>query len=279
MRVPASPALDEASFRLFQTLLLREAGVYLAAGKQAMVAARLGRRVKALGLRSFHDYYRRVQAGDEAERAHLLDALTTHETRFFREPSHFQFLERQALPALLAQPGRRRLRAWSAACSTGEEAYSLGMLLLAALPPGAGVEAELLASDISERVVAQARRGIYPLERAGDIPPELLPRFMLRGVRGQRGHMRAGPELRALVRFECFNLATARWPRAEPFDLILCRNVLMYFDETTRARVVASLLDRLTPSGFLFLGHAESLAGSEARVRCVQPTIYARRPK
>ncbi len=272
-----APVLGDDDYRLFQALLLREAGVQLGEGKQALVANRLTRRLRALGLGSYQAYYRRVMAGDDDELQHLLDALTTHETRFFREPAHFEFLERRALPQLLARPGRRRVRVWSAACSTGEEPYTLGMLLLAGVPKGTGVEPELLASDLSTGVLEQARRGVFPIERAQDIPSALLQRFMLRGVRSEQGRMRVGPELRALVRFERFNLAATSWPRCPPFDLIFCRNVLIYFDAPTRARVVQSLLDRLAPDGFLFLGHAESLAGAERRARCVLPTVYTPR--
>ncbi len=267
------PHLRLPEFRLFQALLLREAGVHLADSKQAMVAGRLMRRLKTLGLRSYHEYYRRATSGDQRELCHLLDALTTHETRFFREPAHFEFLTQRGLPELLGRR-RSRLRAWSAACSTGEEPYTLAMVLASEVPRESGVDLELLASDISNRVLEHARRGVYPIERAVDIPPALLKRFMLRGVGGQIGKMRVTPELRTLVRFEPFNLNTPDWPPSPPFDLIFCRNVLIYFDGPTRARVVERLLDRLAPDGYLFLGHAESLAGVERQVRCVQPTIY-----
>ncbi len=271
---PGLPVLDERDFRLFQALLAREAGVQLGETKHALVQNRLARRLRALGLASFPDYYRHVVSARDDELQHLLDALTTHETRFFREPVHFEFLAQQALPRLLARRGRRRLRAWSAACSTGEEAYSLGMSLLSGVPPEAGVEIELLASDLSTGVLAQARRGVYALERASEIPDGLLRRFMLRGVRSEAGRMRVGSELRALARFERFNLAAAEWPASPPFDVIFCRNVLIYFDAQTRVRVLERLLDRLTNDGYLFLGHAESLAGSARRARCLIPTVY-----
>lgn len=273
---PVFPALSDAEFRRFRELIHEAAGIHLGEAKKALLAGRLGRRLRALGLRTFGEYYAHVTAGGDGEAVRMLDAVTTNETRFFREPAHFEFLARRVLPALQGR-ARRRLRVWSAACSTGEEPYSLAMLALSRLPAHEGWAIEIVASDISTRVLEHARRAVYSLQRADEVPAALRQRYLLRGVRAQAGRMRAGPELRALVTFERFNLAAAEWPPCEPFDWIFCRNALIYFDAATRARVVERLLDRLAPDGYLFLGHAESLAGLNERTRCLVPTVYALR--
>jgi chemotaxis protein methyltransferase CheR len=205
--------------------------------------------------------------------------LSTNQTHFFREPAQFEFLERRLLPEMKAEAERgerrRRLRAWSAACSTGEEPFSLAMVLLDAFPPGSGWELEILATDVSTRVLDQGRDAVWPFDKATEIPDRYRKRFMLKGRRRQEGKLKAGPELRSLVRFERQNLndETRRVPGG-PFDLIFCRNVLIYFGKEEKLRVLHRLFAQLAPGGGLFLGHAESLSGVMERVRCVGPMIY-----
>ncbi len=246
--------------------------------KKALLVGRLARRLRELGIASFGAYYERV-ADDEAERIRMLDAICTNETHFFREPRHFEFLEDRVYPAWRAEAdaGRRarRARVWSAACSTGEEPYSIAMSLLRAFP--SGWELEVLASDLSTRVLDRASAGIWPIEKAKEIPQEHLKAFMLKGYGAQEGLMKAGPEVRAIVRFARVNLVGEPWP-AGPFDLVFCRNVLIYFDRAAKIRVVERLLERLDPAGYLFLGHAASLGGFTTRARPVVPTIYAAAP-
>ncbi|HYB72678.1 MAG TPA: protein-glutamate O-methyltransferase CheR, partial [Candidatus Sulfotelmatobacter sp.] len=199
-------------------------------------------------------------------------------THFFREPQHFDFLQHQVIPEWVAQaaPGQRsrRVRVWSAACSTGEEPYSLAMTLLDQLPPSAGWEIEILATDLSTRALDQARAALWPVEKAGEIPPQYLKRYMLRGARTQEGKMKAGPAIRSLIRFQRLNLSADHYPVTGPFDLIFCRNVLIYFDPDLRGRVIRRLLHHLEPTGYLFLGHAETLNGVSEQVRNVLPTVY-----
>lgn len=274
-----APTLTEREFALFQGLIYREAGIHLAAAKRLMVARRLGGRLRELGLRSFAGYYRVVSGGgDPEERVRMLDRITTNETRFFREPRQFEYLEEQALPRWRsdAAEGRRhrRVRVWSAGCSTGEEPYSLAMLLLEGLPPGEGWQIEILATDLSRRVIEAARAAVWPIERAEDIPRRYRERYMLKGTRVQTGRMAAGAELRSLVRFQRVNLNEEPCRVAGPFDLILCRNVLIYFDVASKQRVVDRLLDRLQPDGYFMVGHAESLNPLTTRVRSVMPTVF-----
>jgi chemotaxis protein methyltransferase CheR len=266
-------------FARFQALIYREAGIWLAPHKTALLSGRLARRVRELGLASFADYYRHVTEADRGEMVALLDAVATNETHFFREPAHFDLLTSTVIPAWKAEAeaGRRpkRVRAWSAACSTGQEPYTLAMVLLEQLGPGEGWEVEIVATDLSTRALARARAADWPVELAREIPPRHLKRWMLRGTGEQQGRMKAGPELRAAVRFARVNLNDERWPVAGAFDLVFCRNVLIYFDAESKRRAVDRLLDRVAPGGLFFVGHSESLASVTRRVRAVAPTVYA----
>jgi chemotaxis protein methyltransferase CheR len=271
------PSISGTEFALLQALIHREAGIYLSDAKKALVVGRLSRRLRDLNLGSFAAYYRVVET-DEAERVRMLDCICTNETHFFRDPRQFEFLERQVFPAWMARAESgimsKRIRAWSAACSTGEEPYSLAMTLLTRFPPSSGWDIEVLASDLSTRALDQARAGVWPIDKAAEIPARSLKAFMLRGVGPQEGVMKAGPEIRSVVRFERLNLSEARSELPGPFDLVFCRNVLIYFDVASKAQVVSRLLGQLSPQGFLFLGHAESLAGLTELARSVGPTVY-----
>ena len=272
---PAVTAVSDGEFELFQRLILAEAGIWLAPVKKALLVGRLARRLRELGLASYRAYYDRVR-DDPAEQVRMLDAICTNETHFFREPRHFEFLATRLFPALReqAEAGQRarRIRVWSAACSSGEEPYSIAMALLDAFP--SGWDLEILATDLSTKILERARAAVWPMEKSSEIPQPYLKSFMLRGVGGQEGLMKAGPELRALVRFDRINLNGDAWP-AGRFDLVFCRNVLIYFERRAKERVVGRLLDRLEPGGHLFLGHAESLGGLTARARAAIPTVYA----
>jgi chemotaxis protein methyltransferase CheR len=268
--------LSAGEFKLFQGLIHREAGIWLSDAKKALLVGRLSRRLRDLGLSSFDDYHRYVTEQDPQERVRMLDCVSTNETHFFREPKQFEFLAGEILPTWIAQAARgerpRRVRVWSAACSTGEEPYTLAMMLLGHLPQQ-GWEIDILGSDISTRVLGRAQEATWPIGRAAEIPEPYQKRFMLRGTRSQAGLMKASAELRQLVRFERLNLIGATLPEGR-FDLVFCRNVLIYFDAPTKARVLSRLASLLEPTGYLFLGHAESVLGMADRLRRVGPTIY-----
>jgi len=273
--------ITAAEFRTFQGLIHATAGIWLGDGKQALVTSRVARRVRELGLTTFSAYLERVTGeADGAERARLIEALCTHETQFFREPEQFEYLEGSLIPAWVqdAQAGlrSRALHLWSAACSSGEEAYSLAMSLLAHLPPAPVWDVEILATDLSARILRQARSGIWPIVRAAKIPPAYLRRFMRRGRGEQAGQFAAGPELRHVIRFAQVNLHEGPYPVEPRFDAIFCRNVLIYFEPEGRQRAHHHLVDRLVPGGELFLGHAETLQGGTDLVTRVRPTIYRR---
>jgi len=235
-------------FARFQRLIHRQAGIFLPEAKQALVVARLGRRLRDLGLESFGTYFDLVET-DPAEHTRMLDAICTNETRFFREPRQFEFLESNVLPRW-RQRGEdglvpKRIRVWSAACSTGEEPYSLAMLLRTHFPLDAGWTVEILASDLSTKVLTAADQAVWPIERAEDIPPEYRRAYMLRGVRGEEGKMRLQPKIRSMVDFRRINLNDDTYPVDGPFDLIFCRNVLIYFNRETKAEVVGRLTGHL----------------------------------
>ena len=278
--IPTALAVSDRDFLRFQGLIHREAGIWLAPVKKALLVGRLAKRLRELALESYGDYYERVTE-DEAERIRMLDCICTNEMHFFREPRHFEFLAESVFPAWRdeADAGRRarRIRVWSAACSTGEEPYTLAMVLLTAFP--AGWELEVLATDLSTKVLDRAAAGLWAIEKAEEIPDDHLKSFMLKGFGEQEGLMKAGAEIRAIVRFARVNLVGDSWPAGPPFDLVFCRNVLIYFDRQAKIGVVERLVDRLDPRGYLFLGHAESLGGFTTKARPVLPTVYQPMPR
>jgi chemotaxis protein methyltransferase CheR len=274
---PGVTEISDQEFDLFQSLICREAGIHLAPSKKAMLVSRLMRRVNALKLSSFGEYYRYVvHSGGPGEMVRLLDAVCTNETWFFRNPKHFNLLREQLCPQWSAEGDtgrrRRRITVWSAACSSGEEPYSVAMVLMDGLP---GWEIRVVATDLSSRVLDRARAATWPIEKSGDIPTPYLKRYMLRGLGTQLGKMKAGAELRGVVSFRRLNLNDTFWEVESegPFDLVFCRNVLMYFEPARRERVLKKILGRLPAHGYLFLGDAETLTGFEG-VRMVAPAVH-----
>ena len=273
--------LTPREFQLLTELIFREAGITLPETKRALVVRRLNGRVAELGLPSFGDYYEFVLAdATGAELVRLIDLIATNETHFFREPAHFELLEQRVYPTWRAdaEAGRRprRVRAWSAACSTGQEPYTLAMQLLTHFPRSEGWDVELLATDISTHALRIAQAATWPVERAKEIPERYLKRFMERGIGDYVDRMRAGAELREAVRFSRLNLNEEQYAVPGEFDLIFCRNVLIYFSAEGRAAVIDRLTNRLSPSGLLFVGHAESLHAHRARLTPIVPTVYRR---
>lgn len=272
-RVPdgSNPVLADAEFALFQKLIYKIAGISLSDAKKVLLAGRLSRRVRHYQLSSFAEYYKLVsgpQAGDELQI--MVDLLTTNETYFFREGKHFDFLRRNILAG---HPASRQFDVWSAACSTGEEVYTLAMVLADEL----GVDGpwSIMGSDISTQVLRLAASGHYPMERTRGMPPEYLKRYCLKGVREQDGTFLIDPRLRSHTRFSQINL-NVPLPDVGTFDVIFLRNVMIYFDQETKRKVVAQLSQRLKPGGYFIIGHSETLNGISETLRAVQPTIYTK---
>ena len=273
--------MSDVEFRRFAEYVHGASGISLNDSKRALVARRLHARMRELGIETLGEYTDLARAdASGAETIRLLDLIATNETHFFRERPHWEFLETRVFPAWVADAdaGRRdrRVRAWSAACSTGQEPYSLAMQLLDHLPPSDGWAHEIHASDISTHVLDRACRAEWPIEKAAEIPSEYLQRYMLRGVGPRIGVMRAGRDVRDLVSFARVNLHDAEYAVPGQFDLIFCRNVLIYFTPEGRADVIERLTNRLAPGGLLFVGHAESLHAHRERLRPVLPTVYSR---
>jgi chemotaxis protein methyltransferase CheR len=259
--------ITDREFRRFRRFIYERAGIELAEHKKRLVEGRLHRRLRHYGLTTFDGYFALLSRDDQGrEQQVAVDLLTTNETYFFREPAHFEYLRRQVLPAFRG----RSFRAWSAACSSGEEVYTLAMVLAESLGTG---DWRILGSDISERMLRTARTGLYPLQRTREIPRELLARYCLKGVRSQTGNLLMEQRLKERVEFRSINLKTLV---AEPevHDVVFLRNVLIYFDRATKQGVVQRILRSLKPGGLLFLSHVESLFGITDQVQTLGPSIY-----
>jgi chemotaxis protein methyltransferase CheR len=268
-------------FRNFQQLIHEESGIWLGDSKVALLCGRLSRRLRALGISTLEQYYKLVVEPEQGkERVLMIDAITTNETRFFREFKQFEFLERRVIPrwkANVDQGSRpRTISLWSAACSSGEEPYSLAMLMSGHAPASDGWDVSILATDISTRMLDRARAGVYGIEKAVDIPEPLLKEHMLRGIADERGHMKVMPHIQSMVEFRKLNLMQDPYPSEASFDAIFCRNVLIYFDLASKSKVVERLVRCLRPQGLLFLGQAENLSGVSSQFRSLVPAVYIR---
>ncbi|WP_369600270.1 protein-glutamate O-methyltransferase CheR [Hahella sp. SMD15-11] len=260
-------AFEWADFERLRALSQAHTGIVVPDAKYEMFYARLAKRLRALGLTSFRDYADYLEAHRETEFTPFINALTTNLTSFFREPHHFAYLRDQIVPAARAA-GQSRLRVWSAGCSTGEEPWSIAITLAEANMPF-----ELLATDIDSDVLDTARQGIYPLERLDGVDERIRKRWFLRGKGRQAGKARVRAELRERVAFQQLNLVRP-FRHTEPFDVIFCRNVVIYFDKPTKMALIQRFAESLRPEGYLVMGHSESLHGLSNRFRPVGRTLY-----
>jgi len=250
-------------------VLYRLSGLSFKPGKEVLMRARLTARVRALGLGSFREYLELLQSGvAEQEYGNLVDVMTINKTSFFREPRHFDLLRTVVLPSLSK---RERVRLWSAACSTGEEPYSIAMILASVLPNTIRRDSRILATDISGRVLEHARVGHFDRAVCQDIPEHLRERF-LSPVPGEK-YLAVRSSIRNLVQFAELNLM-GTWPMKGPFDVIFCRNVMIYFDMAVRQALADRLWDIMSPGGYLFLGCAESLTGLSHQFKAIEPAFY-----
>ncbi|HJV22567.1 MAG TPA: CheR family methyltransferase [Holophagaceae bacterium] len=263
-----SATLSDTEFQRFRTLVHEQTGITLSDLKKALVMSRLGSRLRARKIGSFAEYYRVLKdpsEGDELQAA--IDLITTNETSFFREPSHFDFLRRH-LKAL--RPVPLPFRVWSAASSSGEEAYTLAMVLSDCLGQA---DWEILGTDISTRVLERARRALYPMERSSSIPKEYLVKYCLKGSGRHEGMFLIDRPLRARATFMHANLCQ-QLPEIGIFDVVFLRNVLIYFAPAEKRLVVEAIARRIKPGGILMIGHSETLAGISDRFQPIQPTVY-----
>lgn len=264
--------LTPAQFARITDLLHEHAGIRMREGKEGLVRARLTKRLRKLGLADFSAYLAYIEKdGARGEFAEMIDALTTNKTSFLREASHFDFLRNSVFPTLSGP-----VRIWSAGCSSGEEPYTLAMLCNEAFSDIATRDVRILCTDISHRVLAQAKAAVYPAENMGDLPAPWLQKYWTKQQDAQgRAVYEAEKSLRRLVHFAKLNLME-RWPMQGPFDAILCRNVMIYFDKATQQQLVERYWQLLRPGGHLFVGHSESLTGLVHKFRYVQPAVYVK---
>ena len=266
--------ISEKEYRSFCDFIYSACGINLHDGKREMVKARVGKQIRLKKLSGFKEYFELVRNDETgAEMVNLLNAISTNLTYFFREPKHFEYLARSVIPEINTD-GRRRVRVWSAGCSTGEEPYTLAMVMSEHLAPSVG-DWKILATDLSTKVLGIAGQGVYPRERLQNIPPELLRKYFQKGSREYAGYYKIKPALMERVHFGR-NLMEP-FPMKGPFDAIFCRNVMIYFDRTTQENLARKFRDILAPGGWFFVGHSESLLGVKHDFKYLGPSIYRRK--
>jgi chemotaxis protein methyltransferase CheR len=266
----AQAQISEREFEAIRAWIRGAAGINLSEQKKALVVGRLASRLRHYGLERYGEYFELLQGGAQPDELQVaVDLLTTNETHFFREPKHFDFLRERILAG---HPVGRAFRVWSAASSSGEEPYSIAMTLAEALGEAPW---EVVASDLSSRVLARAQTAHYPMARAKSIPHPLLAKYCLRGIGAQEGTFLVDPRLRSRVRFMQVNLVEPLPPLRE-FDAIFLRNVMIYFDADTKREVISRMLPHLARGGHIIVGHSESLNGMSQALESVQPSIYRR---
>lgn len=264
--------LNNDLFKRFRALVYRECGINLTDHKRAMFSSRLQKRLSQLGLTSFQDYYDLVVGGhSDAELTTMLDYISTNQTEFFREPHHFTFLRERVLPELAVD---KTVRIWSTACSSGEEPYSIAMTLSDTIDLPSTWNCRILASDISTRMLAKAATGQYSHEKINSLSSDLVRRHFLLGKGNRRELVKIKPHIANMAVFRRINLMDDRYPIKSLLDVIFCRNVMIYFDRETQAKVLARLSRYLKPGGYLFLGHSETMQGISDAFHYVAPTIY-----
>jgi len=269
--------LSTGNFKRLAELIHGYSGIKMPPNKRTMLEGRLRRRMRATQIATLNDYCRYLfeDGGLDAEIIHLIDAVTTNKTEFFREPAHFKFLENQALPAL-AKRGRRTIKAWSAACSIGAEPYTLAMVLEEHRRRTRGGDYSILCTDLSTQVLDLAVAGVFSEAMIAPVEMELRRRYLMRARDARRDQVRIVPQLRSKLAFARLNLMDEAYPVERDMDMIFCRNILIYFDKPTQSAVLQRLCQHLRPGGYLFLGHSESIVGIDLPVVQIANTVFQR---
>lgn len=269
--------LSERDYHNFRDLIYQRSGITLHQGKKELLKARLSKYLRGSRFRSLQEYYRYlIDKDDGDECVHLLDSVSTNLTYFFREPKHFAFLRNTAVPNLLGLPRvlqEKRICIWSAGCSSGEEAFSIAISLVEHLGKTHPLDIRILGTDLSTKVLEKARRAIFPQEKLRNISQEVKRRYFQMGVKNWGGYYRLKPFVRKMIRFERLNLIDP-FPSGLSFNIIFCRNVMIYFDKSIQEQIINKFYRILAPKGYLFIGHAESLAGTRHPFKYIQPSIY-----
>jgi chemotaxis protein methyltransferase CheR len=271
----AESDLSPQAFARFARFITAELGIKMPDSKLTMVQSRLLRRVRELRLNSIEQYGEYFfESAHIEEREHFINAITTNKTDFFREPGHFDFLTRVAVPSLRPSRPGPRFKLWSAGCSSGEEVWSLAMILSRYASQRAGFEFAILGTDVSTKVLDSARSGIYPEPLVRPVPPDLRRRYLLRSRHGEEPLVRVVPELRQKASFFSLNLMDEDYHIGDMFDVVFFRNVLIYFDKPTQEEVINKICRHLSPGGYLFVGHSESLAGLDTPLNAVHNAVF-----
>jgi len=264
--------LRSEDFQRISEIVYQHSGIRLKAGKEELVRSRLMKRLHVLGMPDFSAYLRHIHGDrNRQELRTLIDCLTTNKTSFFREKQHFNFTQKHILPELSKK--KSHLRIWSAGCSSGEEPYSIAMLLHDQWPEVNAADVRILATDISGMMLARARAGEYDKESMADIPPAYLSKYFASTTTASGKMYRLQDRIKSYVRFARLNLMDD-WPMKGPFDLIFCRNVMIYFDASTQRRLVQRFFRLLTPGGYFFVGHSESLLANAGGFKYICPATY-----
>lgn len=270
------PAVEQDESQAFQfiiSLIYSRSGIRLHDGKQHLIRARLAKRMRHHGFTTLSEYCHFLRkSADEDELTQVVDALTTNFTNFLREEDHFKFMVQHALPGLLRN-GRKKFRIWSAACSSGEEPYTIGFFLSEHFPQLAGWDWTVLGTDISTRALQKGMQGIYSEDRLTTMPKDWMRKYFQKGQNNWNGHYKVKTQVAERIEFCQINLLD-QYSFAEPFEIIFCRNVMIYFDRETQERLVRQLAKFLVPNGYLLIGHAESLTGLKTPFKCLRPSIY-----
>jgi chemotaxis protein methyltransferase CheR len=272
-----SPApISDGEYEFICQTVYKHSRIKLGGNKRELVMARLSKRLRKLGMKTYGEYCRLfgTPKGEE-EMGDLIDAISTNHTFFFRESNHFDFLKQNVFPVInTREVDKNRLHIWSAAASSGEEAYSIALLVAEAFGTGNGVAWTIDCTDISTKVLKKASEGIFSAERLDPVPKAMVDRYFQKGFGEWEGHFRAKDEIKKHFTFQRLNLLGPRYPFKEPYDVIFCRNVMIYFDKQTQAELVEKMTPLLKPGGYLFIGHAESLTGINHNLKMIKPAIY-----
>jgi chemotaxis protein methyltransferase CheR len=275
MLLAQSLDLSDKEFQLFREIIYRETGIHMSDKKKKLIVARLSKRLRALNLSTFTEYYNYLNQSPDSdtEIVNLVNRVTTNKTDFFRERHHFDFLLKELYPRVIEEgrrSGSRKLRIWSAGCSSGEEPYTLAMVTLEAFKAERGWDIKILATDLDTEILGKAITGVYQTQAVTPVPREYLLKYFIR--KGE--HYEVAGALRSMVSFRRLNLMDETFPMKHPFDIIFCRNVIIYFDTKTKEDLLNKFYRHLKPKGHMFIGHSESLMHMKDKYRYLRHTIY-----
>jgi chemotaxis protein methyltransferase CheR len=270
--------LNDADFTKLSNFIYVNYGIKLPLSKKIMLQSRLVSRLKINGIKSYADYTKYVLSGEasESEIVNMIDLVSTNKTDFYRESAHFDFMKDVILPDFLASESRQPMKIWSSASSSGEEAYTIAIVMSEFIENNRKIDFEILGTDISSRILEKAKMGIYPMDRVDVIPLTQKKKYLLRSKDQENPMVRIVPQLRAKTRFQRLNLMDPSYNVPKDFDIIFCRNVLIYFDRETQEKVINKLCMHLKPGGYFFLGHSESISGIDVPLKPLKPTMFVK---